>query len=277
MNIFEALSNGKGCINEENTTSFLGYLLNPLEDHGMKDTFTNLFLKEIIHLPDEGTNINEFDVQLEVPVKDTAHRLIDIVFQTKHHVVAIENKIKIESCQENQLVEEYNGLCKYVEETRLDKKVNICLLLPKNLEDIEKKYQKDIPNDNIRFITWSEITELLQKILELESQSKINPIGDYVKQTTKAFINFIGNIIEDEPKKKIFKVQGEEYRISLYPSKKVTIEHILPNNEFENVSARNIIRQKLDEYKNTDNKCSYENTEPYNTRYLGDKLFKLEK
>ena len=39
MNIFKALCNGKGSINEENTSSFLGYLLNPYEDHGMKDEF----------------------------------------------------------------------------------------------------------------------------------------------------------------------------------------------------------------------------------------------
>ena len=47
MNIFETLQKGKGCINEENVSSFLGYLLNPNEDHDLKTTFFESFLKHI--------------------------------------------------------------------------------------------------------------------------------------------------------------------------------------------------------------------------------------
>ena len=52
MNIFKALCNGNGSINEENITSFLGYLLNPSEDHDMKDEFIKRFLEKI-HLSDD--------------------------------------------------------------------------------------------------------------------------------------------------------------------------------------------------------------------------------
>lgn len=275
MNIFNALSNGKGSINEENTSSFLGYLLNPIEDHGMKDVFIKKFLNKINIQNYDFPDISEYDVQLEVPVKDKNTRIIDIVFKTKNHVIAIENKIKMESCQDNQIIEEFNGLKKYVEKERSDKDVIICFLTPQKCT-IEN-YKKNIPNENFRHIEWSNITEILKEIIEEESCSRINPINDYVKQTLKAFINFVNGFIEDRPdgKGKEFELENEKYVIKKYASKKITIERISGNQKPELVSARKIIRQKLDEeYGTKDETCSYERTEPYNTRTLGDKLYK---
>ena len=39
MNIFKTLASGSGSINEPNVSAFLGYLLNPKEDHGLGDAF----------------------------------------------------------------------------------------------------------------------------------------------------------------------------------------------------------------------------------------------
>ena len=44
MNIFKILASGNGNISETNVSAFLGYLLNPNEDHGLKDEFVKLFL-----------------------------------------------------------------------------------------------------------------------------------------------------------------------------------------------------------------------------------------
>jgi len=44
MNIFKILASGHGNVSETNVSAFLGYLLNPNEDHGLKDEFFKEFL-----------------------------------------------------------------------------------------------------------------------------------------------------------------------------------------------------------------------------------------
>ncbi len=46
MNIFKILANGDGSINEPNVSAFLGYLLNPYEDHGLGHLFLHRFLNK---------------------------------------------------------------------------------------------------------------------------------------------------------------------------------------------------------------------------------------
>ena len=48
MNIFKILSSHDGSINEPNVSSFLAYLLDPLEDHGMSGNFLQSFFQELI-------------------------------------------------------------------------------------------------------------------------------------------------------------------------------------------------------------------------------------
>lgn len=45
MNIFRILAQGDGTINEPNVSAFLGYLLNPNEDHGLGSRFLEVFLE----------------------------------------------------------------------------------------------------------------------------------------------------------------------------------------------------------------------------------------
>lgn len=45
MNIFRVLAQGDGSINEPNVSAFLGYLLNPGEDHGLDSLFLEKFLQ----------------------------------------------------------------------------------------------------------------------------------------------------------------------------------------------------------------------------------------
>lgn len=46
MNIFRILAQGDGSINEPNVSAFLGYLLNPNEDHGLGSRFIEPFLQQ---------------------------------------------------------------------------------------------------------------------------------------------------------------------------------------------------------------------------------------
>jgi hypothetical protein len=45
MNIFKILAQGDGTINEPNVSAFLGYLLDPNEDHGLGSKFLERFLQ----------------------------------------------------------------------------------------------------------------------------------------------------------------------------------------------------------------------------------------
>jgi hypothetical protein len=114
MNIFEVLSNGKGRINEENVSAFLGYLLDPNENHDLGSEFFEKFLTKIGIKEDEikATDIDNIEINYEFKVcpDNKKCRYIDIVFETADHIIAIENKISENAMQKNQLQEEYDGL-----------------------------------------------------------------------------------------------------------------------------------------------------------------------
>lgn len=48
MNIFKILASGDGSINEPNVSAFLSYLINPNEDHGLRNHFLKKILLELI-------------------------------------------------------------------------------------------------------------------------------------------------------------------------------------------------------------------------------------
>jgi len=173
MNIFDTLVKGKGCINEENITSFLAYLLDPTEDHDLKNIFLSKFLNliEISESEIESLLTNDIEIELEYPVKNkNRERRIDIVIKTKEHVIAIENKISEQSKQKNQLQEEYDGLKndKIADNTP----IIMCYLVPEDKEEnIEIK-----TNDKQCIILWSNVIEILTSILQQENSAEINPI-----------------------------------------------------------------------------------------------------
>ena len=50
MNIFRILSSNDGSINEPNVSSFLAYLLDPIEDHGISSLLLQEFLSDIAEI-----------------------------------------------------------------------------------------------------------------------------------------------------------------------------------------------------------------------------------
>lgn len=271
MNIFETLARGKGCINEENISSFLGYLLDPNEDHGLKNIFLNRFLQEIgiSESEIEITPSNIIDIKLEFPVdvqKTTkSRRIIDIVFETSDHVIAIENKILESSKQKNQLQEEYNGLVEYCNNEKINKAIIMCFLSPEKSEENLKLNG----NDCYKSILWKNILEILTEILKKESSAEINPLCDYLKQTLKGFINFMKNTL----KPKAFDVKTGnykgKYRIFKYSSGQIVLQQE-KDEKWDcdtKIVAKPIIRAKLKE-------LNIEYSKEANTRSLGAKLFK---
>jgi len=96
MNIFKTLASGSGSINEPNVSAFLGYLLNPKEDHGLGDTFLKKFLEPLLRendkldfMRDRNLSIRsnfEIEVLLEQAFKDDSkkddnesNQIVDIV------------------------------------------------------------------------------------------------------------------------------------------------------------------------------------------------------
>ena len=88
------------------------------------------------------------------------------------------------------------------------------------------------------------------------------------------------SFLEDEVVGKAleFELSDRKYLITEYKSKTIIVERILKKDdgelEYETVSAREIIRRKLDEYKNINEDFSYVKTglKNQNTRTVGQKL-----
>ena len=59
MNIFKILASGDGSINEPNVSAFLGYLLNPKEDHGIRDELLKKILFNL-YLNNRSSSLKEF-------------------------------------------------------------------------------------------------------------------------------------------------------------------------------------------------------------------------
>ena len=204
MNIFEALSYGKGAINEENTSSFLAYLLNPEESHGLRREFLRRFLDTI-----DCAEYTEWklDVCLEQPCKEGQrknNRCIDILLDLydeetgKQKLIAIENKVTANAADYKQFSNEYHLLRENVIYKKYD--ISMVFLSPK----MEKKLQSEYDNlssndfkknDNKYNISWSDVTQILKDILQDEAECKIPPIMDYLKHTLKAFIYYIDNTL----------------------------------------------------------------------------------
>jgi hypothetical protein len=145
MNIFKILSSNDGSINEPNVSSFLAYLLDPNENHGLDSKFVESFLSPIIlnnkeqygeliyedRVRDLSKN-SRFDVRVQAEVKvvslDDGEKkktrdidiLIELFEQDSLHSLpkfsfCVENKIKDGAILkgDNQLYEEIVGLKNY--------------------------------------------------------------------------------------------------------------------------------------------------------------------
>ncbi|MBK9016799.1 MAG: PD-(D/E)XK nuclease family protein [Saprospiraceae bacterium] len=132
MNIFKILANGDGTLNEANISAFLGYLLNPYQDHGLGFEFLSRFL-ELLQIEEFNPSKFDYGVYFEQAFreKDKSKKIVDIVllcfesslgdkkesFVTNilktskklKYIFLIENKINESSKKSNQLDEQFNS------------------------------------------------------------------------------------------------------------------------------------------------------------------------
>ncbi len=263
MNIFEALSYGKGRINEENTSSFLAYLLNPNETHGLKDIFLKRFLTLIDNnlATDDTLQLNDILLEERFYNKEKNWCSLDITLRLNNLsngdiFIAIENKINKQAFKQNQLQNEINYMC-VSEEIKEYKKKKIILILPYEYDDdkisdkIKVDFTKHQPEWECKIITWNDILKILKNILSQENSCEIPPLYDYVKQTIKAFIIYM----EIKPIEKTFDMYLDNFesikklKLQQFPSKMAKLFIVDKNKEDKNISVYKPLYNFLKECK----------------------------
>ncbi|MBR1756152.1 MAG: PD-(D/E)XK nuclease family protein [Alphaproteobacteria bacterium] len=207
MNIFEALSQGKGSINEENTSSFLAYLMKNNESHGLRTEFLRRFLDlakiDLNKIFGYGTDIRDCNITIELEKslcaakkKNSNNRIIDILLQIQTEdgntlSIGVENKINDNASQATQLKEEYT----YLKEIS-GGNFSIIFLAP-NGPAANKEYQTACKNlrasdkDKVCFVLWDDIINTIEDMLKQEQNIQIAPMSDYLKHTLRAFCYYI--------------------------------------------------------------------------------------
>ena len=207
MNIFRILSASDGRDSNQSVSSFLAYLLNPQNDHGLGEELLRSIVADFCECGNSGfMNLDkelstyEISVNIDLPI-------IVVKFiregRTKF-VLCIENEVKDSSIDSVKTQMKLDGLeNEFVEE---NPKILFCFLTlkpsRKSAEDFEKIRRKHpssihlfwIPSDH----KYKSIYEKLQKILTLSNEGCIDPITSEVRYLLTSFLNFIKKGFKDE-------------------------------------------------------------------------------
>lgn len=222
MNIFKILANGDGTLKEANISAFIGYLLDPYENHGLGYEF----LKRFLMLIDVDSKFYDYDYELEFEQafkeQDGRKQIVDIVIacfpnqrrKSKESITfdSVQNERKLEKIYliENKITsnaKKAEQLNKQSRSTELTLKIipdNIfSIYLTPDVPTYHSEYENS-PLNNKNHILWkhndssnesrkNSVLNLLQEIILDESQGKIEAINEYTRHTIISFIKFIEN------------------------------------------------------------------------------------
>lgn len=244
-NIFKILSSGKGCINEENISAFLGWLLTP-----GPNGFGDIYLKPFLEMIDiKNANVKKANVILEAechPDKST-RRYIDILIKLPDKVIAIENKIWEQSKRKNQIEEQQQGLQRMPNDNKNKEIVNV-LLAPesqsKEFTEAEYKFET---------IKWDDLIGMIKK-------NNTNP-NSYVND----FIEYM-----ETKRSKGFKLDNEDYEIEKHPSGAYVL---YKDKEPQKGKAKSIFCRKYNEITPEQNIKPKEYNSKHTTRSIGRLLY----
>ncbi|KMY85295.1 hypothetical protein BUMB_00091 [Candidatus Paraburkholderia calva] len=145
MNIFYALSEGRGRLTETNLSAFAAFLLAPNKPHGFSSAFLQAFLTEVAKCSGGPERFSaamshpllNVEVGLEKKYDKLVSRIVNIEIQlmtgdgdsqqTVHHIV-IENKVKAGAAQTQQLAEQF--ACISEANRNLPTPITVVLLTP---------------------------------------------------------------------------------------------------------------------------------------------------
>ena len=170
MNIFSALTEGKGRLHEPSLSAFLAFLLNPTRSHGLSDSFLRAFLFVIAKSSgnpyrfDDVLNSSRLEVDIGLEIRHgirTVDVEITILEPNKGedarelHRIIIENKIRHSAAQDHQLSEEFTGVLNELNGTD-DTKITAVFLTPGSMHDaLRKEFEMlSIPLDGTHAKAW---------------------------------------------------------------------------------------------------------------------------
>lgn len=225
MNIFYALSEGRGRLTETNLSAFLAFLLTPHAPHGLGDTFLRSFLEELAQGSGDPQRFRAVlarrsisaQVGLEVRYEGTVARIVDIdlqifdeaMTQTKLHHVIVENKIKSAAAQLDQLREQFDCVMQALRQEEPSPVTVVFLTPPGDAGGMQAEFdglQLDGVGANRKvWMRWRGVTapgapltvvDLIRELLRREASAEIEPVTDYTRHTLKAFVQFLERVIQ---------------------------------------------------------------------------------
>jgi hypothetical protein len=278
MNIFTVLSQGKGRLNEENLSAMLGFLLSPTQTHGFGDTFLRLFLNVVAHRSGDPHCFADFLgsnklLQAETLLESayalgSKRRVVDLELQLytrsfnpqrneievrEVHRIAIENKVKTQAADSEQLKEEFLGIIQDIEGDDQLKLTMVFLTPPDDSLRFQAEYAALDPSTLGRhakaWLRWSgpnedqmHLVALMKRLLHQEETVEVTPISDYVRHTLKAFIRHIIESPAGSPGKSIeprrqpamediievvaVTIAGIDYHIEQYESSAIRVYNV---------------------------------------------------
>lgn len=264
MNIFKILSSYDGSIKEPNISSFLAYLLDLNEDHGLSDLLLKSILGDFKRINErffekiKVSDLTQYDIKINPEYSvflGNKRRDIDIVIEfygenklEPIYTLCIENKITDASIQknDNQLEDELEGLKKEYLENNWSTEIYFCFL---TLEDSKKskdefdcfKYDKKL------LLHWKGEQSIQKKILDILEQERvgeIDPISEDSKFLVKSFLAFIKTNFKSSYEEKSERNEKMNYG-------KPTRDHFIDfiqGFEFDKDYEKNFIKKEFTKY-----------------------------
>lgn len=227
MNLFTVLSQGRGRLNEDNLSAMLGYLLAPSQTHGLGDSFLRPFLHSLGEACDDPAR---FAAVLRTPAEIRAvvflespyqvgnrRRVVDIevrifaradgtqpgeIQDVELHRIAIENKIKVQAADTEQLREEFLGIVQDLEGDDTVPVTMVFLTPPGDARPLVAEHAAldaaTLGRHRKAWLRWAgaeadaaPVSTQLRRLLRQEADAEIAPFSDYLRHSLKAFIRHI--------------------------------------------------------------------------------------
>lgn len=243
MNIFRILSSNDGSINEPNVSSFLAYLLDPNEDHGISSLLLQEILNEFIKVNKDFLSKIQFENRVTDLSKYSRYiiniipeltvdfdkngkkkkRDIDIILEiidskTKEIVysICLENKITDQSISKNdsQLEEELKGLENHYSECEISPEIYVIYLTPSPSEISRRSFNK-LEYEKKYHLYWDKhensVFNKLIKIFNNENEGLIDPINNQASYLIKSFLSFIKTNFKSYVEEREEKLEKKNY------------------------------------------------------------------
>jgi hypothetical protein len=228
MSLFEVLASSKAGLLNEHVSTLLAWLLNPYMDHGLHF----LLLRKLVGLvnhevqgrldslilrlrppwrdtSEDRSSTVSFSLDIEFPVNESLS-YIDIVIFLDDWIFSVENKIDPMSATDTlQLKNQYDGLKRLFPERKI---ASVFVVPDKESTPIQKEFSAltGISESDCKvMVSWDEIADSIEEILNDERAFKIDPLLSNLHQILSELIRFIRNDFEGFPMETVRTTSGD--------------------------------------------------------------------